>query len=228
MQSQTRHRAWSSHTLRERLLLRAQLRSPAQARDWLQSQAHGKLVKARATSAGVAPCAPTPGSSRIARGSNLRASPTARGCVAPMTAPTDSLYCRIEIRAPSATARRPGARHAACGDNKILHLRATRVRGLDDAEDAGSVTAARREERIERISAEIWIHRHRVGERQLAVRRLQIRGGVRARGRARCRPRSRVRNHLQPCRARVGADILEEHVYRRRQAKATCGLTATT
>ena len=36
----------------------------------------GPLVKARATSAAVAPWAPTPGSSRTARGSSLRASAT--------------------------------------------------------------------------------------------------------------------------------------------------------
>ena len=48
----------------------------------------GPLVKARATSAGVAPCAPTPGSRMIACGIARRASPISRGTVAPTTAPT--------------------------------------------------------------------------------------------------------------------------------------------
>src|ERR671928_184778 len=46
----------------------------------------GPLVNARATSAGVAPCAPTPGRSRIACGIRRRASETARAWVAPTTA----------------------------------------------------------------------------------------------------------------------------------------------
>src|SRR5262249_30399235 len=39
----------------------------------------GPLVKARAMSAGLAPCAPTPGRSRIACGKSFRASAIARG-----------------------------------------------------------------------------------------------------------------------------------------------------
>src|SRR3954452_7551945 len=46
-------------------------------RDAFTSALAGPLVKARARSAGVAPCAPTPGRRRIACGSSLRASPTA-------------------------------------------------------------------------------------------------------------------------------------------------------
>src|SRR5215207_10655122 len=48
----------------------------------------GPLVNARATSAGVAPWAPIPGRRSTARGISLRASATARGYVAPTTAPT--------------------------------------------------------------------------------------------------------------------------------------------
>src|ERR671933_357430 len=48
----------------------------------------GPLVNARATSAGVAPCAPIPGSRRIDCGRSRRAFATARRSVAPTTAPT--------------------------------------------------------------------------------------------------------------------------------------------
>src|ERR671923_51893 len=51
-------------------------------RETFTSALAGPLAKARATSAGVAPCAPTPGRSRIDCGSARRASPIARGCVA--------------------------------------------------------------------------------------------------------------------------------------------------
>src|SRR5438552_703640 len=60
----------------------------------------GPLVNARATSAGDAPCAPTPGSRRIERGRSRRASPTARGCVAPITAPTAESPCSPTRSAP--------------------------------------------------------------------------------------------------------------------------------
>jgi hypothetical protein len=70
------------------------------------------------------------------------------------------------------------------------------------------VPATRREERIERVTAEIRIHRHRIGEGRLAVRRLEIRGRVRARSRADVTP-LRIGDHLQPRRPRVGANVLE-------------------
>ena len=49
----------------------------------------GPLWNARVRSEIEPPCAPTPGSNRIERGIRRRASATARGCVAPITAPTD-------------------------------------------------------------------------------------------------------------------------------------------
>ena len=48
-------------------------------RDAVTSALDGPLVNARATSAAVAPWAPTPGRSSTARGSSRRASATARG-----------------------------------------------------------------------------------------------------------------------------------------------------
>src|SRR6266566_3499493 len=92
------------------------------SRETFTSALAGPLVKARATSAGVAPWAPTPGSNRIARGRSLRASPTARGCVAPMTAPTDDKPCSPTRSAPhSATSSatwcqtcRPSERTRSC------------------------------------------------------------------------------------------------------------------
>ncbi len=56
-------------------------------REAFTSALAGPLVNARATSPGEAPCAPTPGSSMIACGMARRASPIARGIVAPTTAP---------------------------------------------------------------------------------------------------------------------------------------------
>src|SRR3989304_1227500 len=57
-------------------------------REAVTSALAGPLVNARATSAAEAPCAPTPGRSRTAWGMSRRASATARGDVAPTTAPT--------------------------------------------------------------------------------------------------------------------------------------------
>ena len=59
-----------------------------------------------------APCAPTPGSSRIACGISLRASPTSRGCVAPTTAPTDD-------SPPSPTRSAP---HSATASATCCHI----------------------------------------------------------------------------------------------------------
>src|SRR5918997_812625 len=62
----------------------------------------GPLVNARATSAGVAPWAPSPGRSRIDFGISRRASPTARGYVAPTTAPTLERPCSPTTSSPHA------------------------------------------------------------------------------------------------------------------------------
>src|SRR5437773_942638 len=70
------------------------------------------------------------------------------------------------------------------GEDEVLNLRAARIRRLDDAEDARAVTPARRQVGVERVAAEVRIHRQRVGERSLVVRRLEERRRVGARGRA--------------------------------------------
>src|SRR5947208_2746087 len=72
----------------------------------------GPLVKARATSPGDAPCAPTPGRSRIERGSSFRASPTARECVAPTTAPTLESPCSPIRSSPHSATKRATCCHS--------------------------------------------------------------------------------------------------------------------
>src|SRR5437764_3288303 len=72
----------------------------------------GPVVKARATSPGDAPCAPTPGRSRIERGSSFRASPTARECVAPTTAPTLESPCSPIRSSPHSATKRATCCHS--------------------------------------------------------------------------------------------------------------------
>ena len=124
-------------------------------REALTSALAGPLVNARATSAGVAPCAPTPGSRSTDCGSSRRASPTARGWVAPMTAPTLESPRSPTSSAPhSATSaadvlpERPPVR-----EGEVLDLRAARVRGLDEAEDPAAVRGGRRRGRLDRVAA---------------------------------------------------------------------------
>src|SRR5919201_1439143 len=83
-------------------------------RETFTSALAGPLGNARATSAGVAPCAPPPGSSRMARGSSRRASPTARGCVAPMTAPTAERPCSPTRSAPHSATSSATWRQTVC------------------------------------------------------------------------------------------------------------------
>src|SRR5205807_5497032 len=89
-----------------------------------------------------------------------------------------------------------------------LHLRAAGVRRLDHAEETGSLTAAGREKRVDGIAAEVWVYRHRVGERLPPVRSLEKGAGVRSGGRTDVAT-LRVGDHLQAGRPRVGADVLE-------------------
>src|ERR671930_23604 len=85
-------------------------------REAFTSALAGPLAKARATSAGVAPCAPTPGRSRTDCGSARRASPIARGWVAPTTAPTLERPCSPTRSSPHSRTRRaapcPNGAHA--------------------------------------------------------------------------------------------------------------------
>ena len=61
---------------------------------------------------------------------------------------------------------------------------------------------------LERVAAEVRVHGQRVGDRRPAVTRLEVGGGVGARGRADVAALA-VRDHEQAGRARVGADLLE-------------------
>ena len=70
------------------------------------------------------------------------------------------------------------------GETHVLDVAAARVRGLDEAEEPGSAAPARREERLERVAAEVRVGGDRVGERRLTVTRLDEGGRVGARGRA--------------------------------------------
>ena len=97
---------------------------------------------------------------------------------------------------------------ATVGQDEILNLASARVRGLHNAEDARAVPPAGGEIGIERVASEIRIHGQRVGERGVAVRRLEERGGIRARRRADVAAFC-VHDHLQPRRAGVAADLLE-------------------
>ena len=126
----------------------------------------GPLVNARAMSAGVAPCAPTPGRSRIACGSSRRASPTARGWVAPTTAPTrrepalaDELLAELAHELGHLVPER-----AAVREREILDVGRAGVRGLDEAEDPAAAPAAGGDERLEGVAAEIRVDGERVGE----------------------------------------------------------------
>src|SRR4029079_18375076 len=51
------------------------------------------------------------------------------------------------------------------GELQVRDVGAAVVGGLDDAEDAGAVTPARAEERLERVAAKVRGDRHRVGDR---------------------------------------------------------------
>jgi hypothetical protein len=94
------------------------------------------------------------------------------------------------------------------GEHEILDVRPSFVRGLDHAEHTAAVAPARAEKRLERVSPQVGVDRHRVGERRRSSTRLQVGGGVRARGRADV-PALRVGDDDQPRRPRVGADVLE-------------------
>ena len=179
-------------------------------RDAVTSALAGPLVKARATSRGPAPCAPTPGSSNTERGSSFLASATTRGAVAPTTAPTLERP-RSPVR--SAPQLRDELGHLLpdappVGERQLLDIGRAGVRRAHEAEDARSVQSARLQEGLDGVAAEIGVDGERVGERRLVVARLEIGGGVGARRRADVAALA-VGDHEQPRRARVAADPLE-------------------
>ena len=179
-------------------------------REALTSALAGPLVKARARSAGVAPCAPTPGSSRIA----LRQQPPRLADRARVGRPDHRADARQPALADELLAELVHEQGdvvpdgAAVRELQVLDVGAALVGGLDDAEDPAAVPAAGAEERLERVAAEVRVDRHRVGERRSLAARLEVGGRVRARGRADVAA-LRVGEHDQPGRARVGADVLE-------------------
>ena len=97
---------------------------------------------------------------------------------------------------------------AAVGERQVLDVDAAGVRGLDEAEEPAAAAAAGGDERLERVAAEVRVHGQRVGDRLAALARLEVRVGVRARGRADVAALA-VDDHEQPGRARVADDPLE-------------------
>ena len=170
-------------------------------RDAETSALAGPAAKAAARSAGLPPCAPTPGSRSTERGSSARASATSRGNVAPTTAPTDERpWSPIELLAP--VADEPGhvlPEQAPVREHDVLHVGATGIRRLHEAEDPRALATARLEKRLHRVAAEIRVDRDGVGERD---ERLRIRAGGRADVAA-----LRVGDDEQAGRARVLADL---------------------
>ena len=214
-QPETVHTSWFSRAASAAAAARQSRSSPSRKayiteREALTSALAGPLVNARAMSAGVAPCAPTPGRSRIACGSSRRASPTARGCVAPTTAPTDESPHSPTSSSPE-LADELGhlvPERAAVGEGEILDVGRAGVRGLDQAEDPAAAPAAGGDERLERVAAEIRVDGERVGEPVTPLARLEIGVGVRARGGADVAALA-VDDHEQPGRAGVADDALE-------------------
>ena len=147
-----------------------------------------------------------PGSRRTACGISRRASATARGCVAPTTAPTDE-------RPTSPTTSSP---HSATSDAtwcqsgrpsrqlQVLDV-AARVRRLDEDEDPGPAAPRGGDERLDRLAAEIRVDRQRVGARLVPF---EVRVGVGAGGGADVAALS-VGDHEQPGAARVDAHLVE-------------------
>ncbi len=88
-------------------------------------------------------------------------------------------------------------------ERQVLDVRAARVRRLHEAEDPGAGAAARLQERLDGVGAEVRVHRERVGRPGL-----EVGGRVRARGRADV-PALAVGDHEQAGPPRVPADVLE-------------------
>ena len=199
-------------------------------RETVTSALAGPLVNALATSAGVAPCAPIPGSRRTDCGISFLASLTARGYVAPTTAPT------LE-RPHSPTTSWPSSATslATCCQTWFP---SDRVRSWTSVPPGFDVftrqktppgAPARGDERLERIPSEIRVHRQGIRERCRPVPRLEVGGRVRAR-RVTDVAALRVDDDEQPGRRGVLAHLLErphavgaEHL-----EHAACGFTATT
>ncbi len=161
-------------------------------------------------SAGVAPCAPTPGRSRIACGSSRRASPTARGWVAPTTAPMLESPHSPTISSPSSRTSSATCCQSGRPSESVRSWTSvlpafevlTRQKMPPPAAPAGG------DEGLERVAAEVGVDGERVGERLPALARLEVGVGVGAGGRADVAALA-VDDHEQAGVARVGDDALE-------------------
>jgi len=134
----------------------------------------------------------------------LRASRTARGCVAPTTAPdareaafADELLAPLRDEARDLVPERPPV-----GEDEVLDV-AAGVRGLDETEEAGAVAAAGGEERLDRVAPEVGADRDRV-----RPARLEVRGRVGPRRRGHVTALD-VGDHEEADLFRVGAHLLE-------------------
>ena len=169
-------------------------------RETLTSALAGPLVNARATSAGVAPWAPIPGSSSGACGSSRLASPTSRGWVAPTTAPTlDRPQSPTSSSPQEATSSATWCQSGRPSESFRSWMSPAGVGGLDHAEDPRARRGgSAREERLERLASQIRVDSEGVPDRAVAVPR--ARGTPRRRhGRSsRCRRASRRRGSRAP------------------------------
>ena len=179
-------------------------------RDAVTSALACPAENARATSAGVAPCAPTPGSRIGDCGRSRRASEIARGCVAPTTAPTlDRPFSPSERLAPLAHELGDVVpQRAPVRKREILDVGRARVRRANEEEHAGAVATTGGEEGLDRVEPEVGAGRHRVRERGRVVAWLEVRRGVRARRGADVSA-LRVEQDEETGGTRVGADLLE-------------------
>ena len=153
-------------------------------REAVTSALAGPLVNARATSAAEAPCAPTPGREQGPLGHEARLGDR-RGYVAPDDRPHARQAALADESRP--TRDEPGdvlPERPAVGGGDVLDVGGAGVRRADETEDARAVAAAGAEERLDGVAAEVGVDGQRVGERRVAVARLEEGGRVRPGGRA--------------------------------------------
>ena len=202
-------------------------------RDTLTSALAGPLVNARATSAGVAPWAPIPGSSSGACGSSRLASPTSRGWVAPTTAPTLERPQSPTSSSPQeATSSATWCQSGRPSESFRSWTSPAGVRGLEHAEDprACPARAPVRNGSSDSRPRYVWtVMASPTGPSPFRGSRYAV---AYARAVEPMSPRLRVdEDHEQAGRAGVRADILEAPCIPCEPSaskNAICGLTPTT
>ena len=201
-------------------------------REAVTSALAGPLVKARATSAGRAPCAPMPGQQEH----RLREQPSRLGNRPRHGRPHD----RADTREAALARERGSPLGDECGDvlpdasavreHQLLDVACSWIRGAHEAEDARSVEPARLQERLDRVCAEIGV------DRQTRRRGRALRRAARGRRRhtrapsSRCRRACRRRSRAAPrrVRRRTRARAPRSRRHRASRRRRVCGFTATT